>query len=88
MADKVDKILNQLGIGMDKRLADLVLEAFHIMKDSADDGTEDMLDIIDQAENHDDALVHGEWCYLLGVADALDLTISQVIEEAQCPSPK
>ncbi len=68
---------------MDKRLAELVRDAYQILKDGADDGVTDMLDVIEQAETSDDDNVRSEWSYLLGVADALDLTISNVVEESQ-----
>lgn len=67
---------------MDKRLAELVREAYKILKDSADEGVDDMLDVIKQAENSEDIIVRSEWTYLLGIADALNLTISQTVEEA------
>jgi hypothetical protein len=88
MADKLDKILNQLGIGMDARLAELVRDAYRIIMEGMDEDHDDILDVIAFGEASEDLIIHAEWSYLLGVADAFDLTISQVIEEAQCPKPK
>lgn len=40
------------------------------------------------ADNEDDPERRGDYCWLLGAADALDVTISQLVEEARekCPA--
>lgn len=40
-------------------------------------------DVLDAAENSGEIRTFGEWCYLKGVADALDITMLTVVEEAR-----
>ena len=66
---------------MDKSLARTICDAYKALK--VDDDRRSIDDIIDEAASSDDRMICGQWCYLLGVADTLDMTIPQVVEEAQ-----
>lgn len=69
---------------MEKRMKELVLENYKSLAEHAPEGVTDLLDVIEYwADTEDDPERRGDYCWLLGAADALDMTISELVEEAR-----
>jgi hypothetical protein len=70
---------------IERRVAELVREAFRIIKEAAPEDAEHTIDIIEAGSESEDPIVRGEWCYLLGMADVFNVLPSELVEMCEQP---